>query len=83
MRRAAGAPAPVRRRHPKQDVYKRQLINRALLYLYHKGEYAPERGWTPRLCHRLDTGTSGLDVYKRQGIKCVLSVPPVSLPLPI
>lgn len=36
------------------------LINRALLYLYHKGEYAPERGWTPRLCHRLDTGTSGL-----------------------
>ena len=36
------------------------LINRALLYLYHKGEYAPEHGWTPRLCHRLDTGTSGL-----------------------
>ena len=36
------------------------LINRALLYLYHKGEYAPERGWTPSLCHRLDTGTSGL-----------------------
>lgn len=36
------------------------LINRALLYLYHKGEYAPELGWTPRLCHRLDTGTSGL-----------------------
>lgn len=36
------------------------LINRALLYLYRKGEYTPGSDWTPRLCHRLDTGTSGL-----------------------
>lgn len=36
------------------------LIHRALRYLFTKGEYAPERGWTPCLCHRLDTGTSGL-----------------------
>ena len=26
------------------------LINRALLYLYHKGEYAPERGRLKRFC---------------------------------
>lgn len=36
------------------------LIHRALLYLHGKGEYVPGRGWTPCLCHRLDTGTSGL-----------------------
>ena len=36
------------------------LINRALRYLYQKGEYAPSAGFTPCLCHRLDTGTSGL-----------------------
>ena len=36
------------------------LINRALLYLYHKGEFSPDAGFLPRLCHRLDTGTSGL-----------------------
>ncbi len=35
------------------------LINRALRYLYHKGEYQ-DKGFTPALCHRLDTGTSGL-----------------------
>ncbi len=35
------------------------LINRALLYLYKKGEYVPERDFEPKLCHRLDTGTSG------------------------
>jgi len=36
------------------------LIHRALLYLYHKGEYMPGAPFTPCLCHRLDTGTSGL-----------------------
>ena len=35
------------------------LINRALRYLYHKGEYH-DKGFAPALCHRLDTGTSGL-----------------------
>ncbi len=36
------------------------LIHRAMLYLYRKGEFAPRQGFTPCLCHRLDTGTSGL-----------------------
>lgn len=36
------------------------LIQRALLYLYRKGAFSPDCDWTPRLCHRLDTGTSGL-----------------------
>ena len=36
------------------------LINRALRYLFQKGEYHPDSGFTPCLCHRLDTGTSGL-----------------------
>ncbi|EJW90064.1 pseudouridine synthase, RluA family, partial [gut metagenome] len=36
------------------------LIQRVLLHLYNKGEYAPGKGFEPRLCHRLDTGTSGL-----------------------
>ncbi len=35
------------------------LINRALAYLYQKGEYMPQRDFEPKLCHRLDTGTSG------------------------
>ncbi len=36
------------------------LLNRALLYLYQKGAYTPDSAYAPRLCHRLDTGTSGL-----------------------
>ena len=36
------------------------LLNRALLYLNRQGEYAEEAAYTPALCHRLDTGTSGL-----------------------
>ena len=36
------------------------LIHRVLLYLHQKGEYQPGGGFTPALCHRLDTGTSGL-----------------------
>ncbi|MEG2286712.1 MAG: RluA family pseudouridine synthase [Ruthenibacterium sp.] len=36
------------------------LLNRALLYLYDKGTWQPENAFTPCLCHRLDTGTSGL-----------------------
>ncbi len=35
------------------------LINRAILYLYNKNAYAPSNTFTPSLCHRLDTGTSG------------------------
>ncbi len=36
------------------------LIHRAMLYLHHKGEFSFGHDWAPRLCHRLDTGTSGL-----------------------
>lgn len=36
------------------------LIHRVQLYLYKKGEYRPGEGFVPALCHRLDTGTSGL-----------------------
>ncbi len=36
------------------------LIQRVLLHLYNKGEYVPGKGFEPQLCHRLDTGTSGL-----------------------
>lgn len=37
------------------------FINRALLYMFNKGVYKPENSlFTPCLCHRLDTGTSGL-----------------------
>lgn len=36
------------------------LIHRAMLYLYRKGMFSPGDGFAPRLCHRLDTGTSGL-----------------------
>lgn len=36
------------------------LIHRAMLYLHRKGEFSSGHDWAPRLCHRLDTGTSGL-----------------------
>lgn len=36
------------------------LIHRVQLYLYQKGEYRSGQGFAPALCHRLDTGTSGL-----------------------
>ena len=34
--------------------------NRARRYLYEKGAWRPDGGFAPRLCHRLDAGTSGL-----------------------
>ncbi len=41
-------------------------INRCLKYLYKKGEYNPNTSsYTPSLCHRLDTGTSGLVVVSK------------------
>lgn len=36
------------------------LIHRALLYLYEQKVFFPGAPFTPSLCHRLDTGTSGL-----------------------
>ncbi|NCC07374.1 MAG: RluA family pseudouridine synthase [Clostridia bacterium] len=41
------------------------LINRALLYLSEKGEYSKESEFKPALCHRLDTGTSGLTIIAK------------------
>lgn len=36
------------------------LINRAMLYLHREHGWEPGKGPAPALCHRLDTGTSGL-----------------------
>lgn len=36
------------------------LLNRTLLYLNEQGEYDENSLYQPSLCHRLDTGTSGL-----------------------
>ena len=41
------------------------LINRVLLYLYRENLWTPGQGFTPALCHRLDTGTSGLVLIAR------------------
>jgi 23S rRNA pseudouridine955/2504/2580 synthase len=41
------------------------LLNRALLYLSQQGAYTEGAGYTPALCHRLDTGTSGLVLIAR------------------
>lgn len=41
------------------------FLNRALLYLYQKKEYVPGSTFTPCLCHRLDTGTSGLVMFAK------------------
>ncbi len=41
------------------------LLNRALFYLNSIGEYAENDHYTPALCHRLDTGTSGLVVIAK------------------
>ncbi len=42
------------------DTAKDTLIHRAQRYLYEKKEWIPEEKEAPALCHRLDTGTSGL-----------------------
>lgn len=49
------------------------LLNRALLYLYGRGSWKPEKDPTPRLCHRLDTGTSGLVMIAKTA-KCETAV---------
>ena len=41
------------------------LLNRALLYLSQQGEYKENDIYTPALCHRLDTGTSGLVIIAK------------------
>ena len=41
------------------------LLNRALLYLNQQGEYKENDVYTPALCHRLDTGTSGLVIIAK------------------
>ncbi|MCL2203179.1 MAG: RluA family pseudouridine synthase [Defluviitaleaceae bacterium] len=38
------------------------LLSRILWYLYERGAYDPEAAFTPALCNRLDTNTSGLTV---------------------
>ena len=41
------------------------LLNRTLLYLNQQGEYKENDLYTPALCHRLDTGTSGLVILAK------------------
>ena len=41
------------------------LLNRARRYLYEKEELAANAPWLPQLCHRLDTGTSGLVILAK------------------
>ena len=41
------------------------LLNRTLLYLNQQGEYKENDLYTPALCHRLDTGTSGLVIVAK------------------
>lgn len=46
---------------PRHD----SLIDRVHLALYNSGDYKPGRDFAPALCHRLDTGTSGLVLVAR------------------
>ena len=67
------------------------LLNRALLYLNQQGEYKENDLYTPALCHRLDTGTSGLVLCAQNAFaapelaktaqKCYLAL--VEGPLPV
>lgn len=41
------------------------LLNRVLRNLYERGVWQPQSAFTPCLCHRLDTGTSGLVVLAK------------------
>ncbi len=41
------------------------LINRALHYLHKKNEWQISNDFTPRLCHRLDTGTCGIIIIAK------------------
>lgn len=41
------------------------LLNRTLKYLHEQGEYNENSLYTPALCHRLDTGTSGLVIVAK------------------
>ena len=41
------------------------LLNRARRYLYESGWLHGNENWLPQLCHRLDTGTSGLVILAK------------------
>lgn len=48
--------------HSDENESRHTLINKILLYLYHKHAYLPEQenSFTPALCNRIDRNTSGL-----------------------
>lgn len=48
--------------HSDENESRHTLINKILLYLYHKNAYNPEaeNSFTPALCNRIDRNTSGL-----------------------
>ena len=57
----ANKPAGLAVDGPEDDT----LLNRALLYLNQQGEYSENSLYQPALCHRLDTGTSGLVIIAK------------------
>ncbi len=46
--------------HPAKGQYTDTLLSRVCRYLYEKGEYNPDEGYTPALANRIDRGTGGL-----------------------
>lgn len=46
--------------HPAKGQYTDTLLSRVCRYLFEKGEYDPEEGFTPALANRIDQGTGGL-----------------------
>ena len=55
---------------------KHTLANDVLNYLYSKGEYIPNSGFTPGPAHRIDRNTSGIVVFGKniQVLQCLLDL---------
>lgn len=51
--------------HPDKADYKNNIYEMARSYLYNKGEFEPETGFSPALCNRLDRNTTGLIVIAK------------------
>lgn len=51
--------------HPDKKRFKDTLSEMVKAYLYKKGEYHPNKYFSPSPCHRLDTNTSGIIVFAK------------------
>lgn len=51
--------------HPDKDQKENTLIDLIRFYLKEKGEYRPDSGFAPSLCHRLDRNTGGLVIIAK------------------